>query len=41
MSRKIVHSTRNGFVCDVVDYEVHSSDIFFHIVCINIALMDF
>jgi hypothetical protein len=36
-----VHSTRNGFVCDVVDYEVHSSDIFFHITCIVIIRMDF
>jgi hypothetical protein len=36
-----MHSTGNGFVCDVVDYEVHSSDLLFHIMCINIILMDF
>ena len=41
MSRKIVHSIGSDFVCDVVDYEVHGSDIFVHIMCIDIIRMDF
>jgi hypothetical protein len=36
-----VHYTGNGFVRDVMDYEVYSTNIFFHIMCINIVHMDY